>query len=131
MDASSYLDIHSFSSKKKKILTSGYSHLSAINSVRGYDTASGQRSLVSRAQFETNWLNNKQNWLDANDRGYEMNYEVIEAARDILGAPAAKPVGAAFDPVLLPTAVIGVEIANAVLWVEHKAIESYINWYFD
>lgn len=130
MDVETYLDIHSFSNKKKLESIEAHNPLFNFNSVPGYETPSGKRGVVSSAEYMNDLLHSREFWLDANDRGYEMNYEVIEAARELAGSFVAKPVGAIIDPIFLPVATIGVEIAGLVLYVEHKAFEWAINHYF-
>jgi hypothetical protein len=126
-----YLKIHAFSNPKLEIEAAAYSHLSSNNPTSHNQTPSGKRSNISFHQYQTELSQSKDFWLDANERGYERNYEVIEMFRDITGSVYAKPIGAAIDPVMLPTLVLGVEIANALLYVEHKVFEMAINYHFD
>lgn len=131
MDPLIYLDIHSFSNVKKKQAIDVYNPLFNFNGIPGYHSPSGKRAVVSIAQFQDNLLNSREFWLNANDAGYAMNYEVIEGARAIAGSVMAKPVGAIIDPIFLPVATIAVEIAAVVLYVENKAFEWAINHYFN
>jgi len=130
MDVETYLDIHSFSNKKKLEAIEAHNPIFWFNAVPGYESPSGKRAVVSFAQYKHDLVNSREFWLDANDAGYAMNYEVIEGARELASSFVAKPLGMIIDPLFLPVATIGIEIANVVLYVEHKAFEWAINHYF-
>jgi len=126
-----YLEIHSFSNEKKNQAIEVYNPLFNFNGAPGYYSSSGKRAVVSIMQFQHDLLSSREFWLDANDAGFAKNYQVIEGARAIASSVMAKPVGAIIDPIFLPVATIAVEIAAAVLYVEHKALQWAINHYFN
>jgi len=130
MNAKTYLDIHSFSNKKKQQAIDAYNPLFTFNGVPGYNSPSGKRAVISFAQYKYNLLSSRQFYLDANKAAYDQNYQVIEGARELAGSMYAKPLGVIIDPIFLPAAAVAVEIAAVVLYVEHKALEWAINHYF-
>lgn len=80
--------------------------------------------------MEYDYLTNKDNWLEASDKGYEMNREVLQDFRDMTGSLWVKPI-MAIDPLLLPTTMAAIEITEAVLWAGHKGQQWAINYFFD
>jgi hypothetical protein len=132
MDVDVYLRIHSFNDKKKKIKDESFNPLMLINASSGMDTKSGR---MAAPNLDYMWLQRTQNadfWLDANDRGLEINKEIMTDINQLVFTEAGiTAVGKMGGAPAVAGVLGGVVIANGLVYAQHYVNEKFINWYFD
>lgn len=128
MNLKDYLNAFSFLDRKRKSKEIvGNNTLSTIAQSLGIEAKSSNLARAPdwrMAQLEM--LQSEAFWLEANDRGLEQNKEVIQVFRDLFSSMPAKAVAPIAGPYTLPTLVVGTEIANATLHVQHAVMEQLI-----